>query len=163
MACRRLGHRTCYHCGAPYYPTTASRRYCSISCSNLSRGGAVSQERILARVRVEGDCWLWTGTRNGAGYGIIKHFDKRVRAHRASYEAFVGPIPEGLFVLHSCDTPPCVNPAHLSPGTKGDNARDMASKGRQALQQKKRARLAQESDSAPQTVKQAQAHANPAA
>ena len=77
-------------------------------------------------------CWLWVGTRLTAGYGQVGGGgSKRLElAHRASWRLHFGEIPAGLHVLHSCDTPPCVNPDHLFLGTRSDNMRDCASKGR---------------------------------
>lgn len=72
-------------------------------------------------------CWLWLGTTSN-GYGRIDHGGKTLRAHRASYEEFVGPIPKGFCVLHRCDTPCCVNPEHLFLGTQQDNMSDKAAK-----------------------------------
>lgn len=75
-------------------------------------------------------CWEWSEGRFASG-GYGQFWDgKPVRAHRFSWEFFNGPIPKGLCVLHSCDNPPCVNPLHLSVGTRAENNRDMRSKGR---------------------------------
>ena len=75
------------------------------------------------------DCWLWTGAVFGGGYGRITVNGKRVAAHRFSYEAANGPIPDGLFICHSCDVKSCVNPAHLFAGTQADNMQDWTRKG----------------------------------
>lgn len=71
-------------------------------------------------------CWLWDGPKNGNGYGKIGAY----LAHRASYEAFFGEFDKKLCVLHSCDTPACVNPDHLSLGTQTDNMRQRDERGR---------------------------------
>ena len=79
------------------------------------------------------DCWLWTGPRNREGYGVAGCLGRTLRANRIAYEAAHGPIPPGHFVRHSCDNPPCVNPAHLLVGTPADNMNDKVERGRQAL------------------------------
>lgn len=80
------------------------------------------------------DCWEWTGALNGTGlqrYGRIGIDAVRVEyAHRVSWTIHKGHIPKGLIVMHACDNPRCVNPDHLSVGTKSDNTQDMLKKGR---------------------------------
>lgn len=66
----------------------------------------------------------------GHGYGAVSVNGKRMLAHRAAWEKINGPIQDGLFVLHRCDTPACINPKHLFLGTAKDNAQDMLKKGR---------------------------------
>lgn len=75
-------------------------------------------------------CWLWTGAITKSGYGRFAINRKSQVASRASWLLFKGNIPDGLFVLHRCDTPACVNPDHLFLGTVRDNNRDCISKGR---------------------------------
>lgn len=82
-------------------------------------------------------CRLWKGAPiQKTGYGRISVGSrgdgsrKSLLAHRASYLAFIGPIPNGMFVCHRCDTPSCINPDHLFLGTPGDNMQDKVSKGR---------------------------------
>lgn len=90
--------------------------------------------RFWAKVNKTDTCWLWTASTRHKGYGAFAYrLDGRMvndRAHRFSYQLHVGPIPAGMFVLHSCDVPACVNPAHLFLGTNTDNVRDMMAKGR---------------------------------
>lgn len=76
-------------------------------------------------------CWLWTGkTRTQWGYGRVGIGGKYPVVHRVAYEAFVGPIPDGMSVLHRCDVPACCNPDHLFLGTHQDNMDDMVNKKR---------------------------------
>lgn len=72
------------------------------------------------------DCWLWTGAKLKSGYGSFQ----QARAHRVSWTLNRGPIPKGKHVCHHCDTPLCVNPAHLFLGTDFDNRQDAIRKGR---------------------------------
>jgi hypothetical protein len=74
-----------------------------------------------------GRCWLWQDTFMQQGYGRWAG----TLAHRYSWVLYVGEIPDGLSVLHRCDNPPCVNPAHLFLGTQQDNLADMREKGHQ--------------------------------
>lgn len=76
-------------------------------------------------------CWLWTGSVAGGGYGqTTDGRGKPMKAHRVSYETYVGPIPDGMMVCHKCDTRSCINPAHLFLGTARDNQQDAIAKGR---------------------------------
>jgi len=87
-------------------------------------------ERFMSRVDTSGDCWEWTAGRQEAGYGYFDVAGHRYRAHRVAYELAVGPIPEGMFVCHRCDNPPCVRPSHLFLGSQLDNVADARAKGR---------------------------------
>jgi hypothetical protein len=75
-------------------------------------------------------CIEWQHGRTSKGYGSLRSQGKTVYAHRVMYELVYGPIPDGAYVLHSCDNPPCVNPVHLRAGSAKDNVDDMVSRGR---------------------------------
>lgn len=78
-------------------------------------------------------CWDWRGKIHTEGYGVLNYREGPRRlhrlAHRVSYELFVGPIPAGMDVLHSCDRKVCVQPAHLRPGTQLENTREAVERG----------------------------------
>lgn len=96
------------------------------------------EERFWAKVdrRSAKECWPWRAATQVHGYGVIGvgAASEGVRlAHRVSWEIANRRPPVGE-VRHSCDNPPCVNPAHLSEGEHGDNMRDMSARGRQWAQ-----------------------------
>ena len=89
-------------------------------------------ERFWSKVDKSGDCWLWTSTVNASGYGVFGYgVPHQMRlAHRLAWLFTFGVEPDG-FALHRCDTPACVNPAHLFLGTQADNLAEMRRKGRE--------------------------------
>lgn len=87
-------------------------------------------ERLQAHSHVaETGCRLWDGA-VVRRYGAIQVDGKLRRAHRVAYELANGPIPEGMYVCHSCDNPLCIEASHLWLGTADDNAKDCIAKGR---------------------------------
>lgn len=87
-------------------------------------------ERFLSRVKVTDSCWEWTGYRKNGRYGTIYFGAESFQAHVISHILYIGPVDPGNVVMHSCDNPSCVNPAHLSQGSLKDNMQDCLAKGR---------------------------------
>jgi hypothetical protein len=85
-------------------------------------------------IRGDDDCWEWKRSRFPDGYGQVNH----TVAHRIAWEMTNGPIPEGLWVLHKCDNPPCCNPNHLFLGTVKDNVHDAMRKGRMLNEERRK-------------------------
>lgn len=109
-------------------------RFCSPPCSRDGYGTFGKKpvdpvKRFWINVKKTDSCWLWQGATR-EGYGRMHIGYKHRSVHRFSWEIHKGKIPKGIYVLHSCDTPPCVNPSHLWLGTYADNNRDRSNKGR---------------------------------
>lgn len=123
-------------------------KFCSRLCS--SQHGALARREQAAKLRASGDlqrdafvrlegriepdlnsgCWLWSGSANHQGYGLISVANQMRSTHRFAYEVANGSIPTGMMVCHRCDTPACVKPAHLFLGTAQNNTDDRMAKGR---------------------------------
>lgn len=93
------------------------------------------EKRFCQRVSIADDngCWGFNGCKDQDGYSLLtwrRNNKLEQRCHRISWILFRGEIPDGMQVLHSCDNPPCVNPAHLFIGTGLDNMLDKTRKGR---------------------------------
>jgi hypothetical protein len=90
-------------------------------------------ERFWSQVDIQSPniCWVWVGKKAPGKYNYGR-FGNKHSASRFSWELANGAIPDGMFVLHKCDNPPCVNPNHLFLGTQQDNMDDMKNKGRRA-------------------------------
>lgn len=89
------------------------------------------EDRFWSQVNKTDGCWEWTGSRMRKGYGNFGVDYRHEGAHRFSWRLHFGEIPEGMWVLHRCDNPPCVRPDHLFLGTAQANSDDMVAKGRQ--------------------------------
>ena len=94
-------------------------------------------QRFVRKVTVPQDpaqCWVWTGAIKPLGYGAFAPDSTRPRsmpAHRWLYQhVHGGTLPTRVFVCHTCDNPPCVNPAHLYAGSPADNMRDKVERNR---------------------------------
>lgn len=88
------------------------------------------KDRFLKFIRKTKTCWIYTGSGGNSGYGNFWDGSKITMAHRFSYRAYKGEIPNKMCVCHSCDNKSCVNPEHLWLGTQKQNLDDMYRKGR---------------------------------
>lgn len=124
----RYAHMATYELLRAPIPTGASlahlcgRPLC-INPAHLDlRGGRASVADRLIRLSVDrGDCRVWIGKLTEGGYGYIRVGARSLRAHRVSYETFVGPIPEALELDHLCRNPACIKPGHLEAVTHAEN------------------------------------------
>ncbi len=144
MCPRRKNADFCIDCGAPYAEGLGfARDRCKRCYSRTRHAGALNtpaERRMMAERRAVNfwrkvrrgapdECWPWEGNRRN-GYGVFVFGRKAHAAHRFAFEVVHGDVPGGLGVLHSCDNPPCCNPAHLWAGTQIENIADRDAKGR---------------------------------
>lgn len=96
------------------------------------RPGVTLQQRIDGQIKKEKEtaCWIWTGSANDKGYPSIGIGRKSYNVCRVNYARYNGKIPSNTVIRHKCDTPKCVNPDHLIPGTQKDNVADMIERDR---------------------------------
>jgi len=140
MGYKTRGQISCTICGN----TKIAARLLCRSCyekekrkNNLENHAFITPEKAFhLKYKIsETGCWEWIVNKRKDGYGIfILANDKKIRAHRYSYELYNGTINDPLkVVMHSCDNPCCVNPEHLTLGSRGDNLIDAYDKNRRAI------------------------------
>ncbi len=124
-------------CGCLCYDLRCEKKVSLHPNPNLARLGCSETivKRFWRKVNKTQSCWLWIGSRNQKGYGLIGpgSAGSMIGAHRLSWALHHGSIPDGLWVLHHCDNPPCVRPEHLWLGSNHDNVRDRELKDRHRI------------------------------
>lgn len=142
MSAGKIIPRICLTCGVAFGGVASAVKrggalYCSEACYRNRDWRASVAKRFWSKVDKtpgqgpKGECWIWIGSLINGGRGSFGRGGRNegtVLAHRFAWELEHGPIPDGLFVLHRCDNPPCVRCLFL--GTAADNSDDMAKKGR---------------------------------
>lgn len=130
MAHRTIPDQVCKTCGGSFRPRARDTHYCTRECY-LNRPTDITGARIWSRVlETDKGCWEWQGARDSKGYGRVSYLGRPQTVSRVAWELVNGPIPDGMEVCHTCDNPPCINPAHLWIGTRSDNQRDSVNKKR---------------------------------
>jgi len=116
------------HLGREAYGTAMDQPVRTLLKSNVD---LAERLRTYAPERAPDECWEWTRALN-KGYGVIAIGKSKMRgAHIVAWELATGQkLPSGMVVRHTCDNPPCTNPAHLVVGTHGDNVADRLEHGK---------------------------------
>lgn len=123
----------CEYCGAlvaRYFSQRKSQSFCNPKCLGQWRSFTLAPVRFWAHVEKTETCWLWKGSTFSNHYGRVQFHGQTSLAHRVAWGLTYGAIPDGLFVCHHCDHPPCVKPAYLFLGTCAENIADMQAKHR---------------------------------
>lgn len=134
----RSVRQECKQCGKAFmaYPSEIAAgfaKYCCAACKYDSFRVDIIANALDRIDRSAGadECWPYMGARLPSGYGYVNlRQNGNAYAHRLAFEQAVGPIPDGMYVCHRCDNPPCCNPAHLFLGTPSENCQDKVAKGR---------------------------------
>jgi hypothetical protein len=96
----------------------------------IKDSGLSLKERLLKKKKIKKSCWEWQGFIMPNGYGRMSFKGKDQYVHRLSFAAFIGEIPKGKIICHSCDNRKCINPKHLWIGTFKENTQDACTKGK---------------------------------
>lgn len=127
---------SCLQCGIEGRPIARTVPFCSSRCRVVAAGRGVfipaDAERFAAKTTRDGDCLVFTGDLNHAGYGAFYVGRFSVRAHRFSWTMVNGPIPPGLDVSHRCHRRACVEVKHLYLAPHRENMAHSARDGRMA-------------------------------
>jgi hypothetical protein len=132
--------RICLQCRSPFRARpdavmAGQGLFCKIACRRTWQQDIPA--RFWEKVNKGESCWLWTASVNSGGYGTFRFHGKTRLAPVVAWELTYGPVPAERYICHRCDTPRCVNPAHLWLGTLADNNADMVAKGRSPVIGKK--------------------------
>lgn len=125
-------NKDCGYCSEAFEANQRSGKiFCSLLCSNKSKGKTPKQSIEQNTIRNANGCLDFTGPIKSGGYGRVCIGSGKYRpAHRVAWELHHGVIPDGMCVLHKCDRPICCDVSHLFLGTQADNIADMMAKKR---------------------------------
>lgn len=123
-------------CTGPHYAKgLCEKHYIRMRKGQDLEAKSVYQETDLERLQkkftvADNGCWNWNFPRADGRANTFFYRGKPQAAYRAAYQILVGPVPDGMCLLHRCDNGLCVNPSHIFLGDRKDNYHDMVTKGR---------------------------------